>query len=91
VDSKLDFLAMLRALLHHEVDFIVVGGVAAALNGAPLTTFDLDVVHSREAGNVERLLAALEDLRARSRLHGESEVKPDRSHLSSAGHQLLMT
>jgi hypothetical protein len=47
VDSKLDFLVMLRALLHHEVDFIVVGGVAAALNGTPLTTFDLDVVHSR--------------------------------------------
>ena len=32
------------------------------LEGAPLNTFDLDIVHSREPGNIERLLAALEDM-----------------------------
>ena len=47
-----DFLAILRVLNNHGVDFIVVGGVAAVLEGAPISTFDLDVVHARTAGNV---------------------------------------
>jgi hypothetical protein len=40
------------------VDFIVVGGVAAVLRGAPVSTFDLDVVHSTAPENIGRLLAA---------------------------------
>lgn len=74
---KADFLAVLRTLAEQGVDFIVVGGVGAVLQGAPVSTFDLDVVHSREAGNIARLLSALESL--------------DASHLASPGHQLLMT
>jgi hypothetical protein len=52
-------VAILRALVEHHVDFIVVAGVGAVLQGAAIATFDLDVVHSAEAANVERLLAAL--------------------------------
>ena len=82
---------MLRTLAEHQVDFIVVGGVGAVLQGAPISTFDLDLVHSRTADNIERLLAALEVLAARYRTTGAQETKPARSHLSSPGHQLLMT
>jgi hypothetical protein len=46
-----DFLAILRTLAAHKVDFIVVGGVCAVLQGAPVNTFDLDIVRSREGGN----------------------------------------
>jgi predicted nucleotidyltransferase len=88
---KPDFLAILRTLRKHGVDFIIVGGVAGVLHGAPLSTFDLEVVHSREPGNVDRLLSALEALDARYRTHGDTSLKPRRSHLASAGHQLLMT
>jgi hypothetical protein len=42
-----NFLATLRALHDAKVDFLVVGGLAAALNGAPVTTVDVDLVHSR--------------------------------------------
>jgi hypothetical protein len=45
--------------------------------GAPVATFDLDVVHSRSPENVKRLLKALESF--------------ERVPVSSAGHQLLMT
>jgi len=69
----------------------VVGGVGAVLQGAPITTFDLDVVHSRAPENIERLLAALDVLKARYRIPGAERKKPQRSHLLSAGHQLLMT
>jgi hypothetical protein len=86
-----DFLAVLRALGEHRVDFIVVGGVAAVLAGAPISTFDLDLVHSRTVENVQRLLEALASLDAYYRLQPERRIRPAASHLLSAGHQLLMT
>ncbi|HEU4403337.1 MAG TPA: hypothetical protein VFT43_14665 [Candidatus Polarisedimenticolia bacterium] len=89
--SKTDYLAILRALVEHHVDFIIVGGVCAVLHGAPIATFDLDVVHSRAPANVDRLLAALAWLDAHFRGQGGRPLTPDRSHLSSPGHQLLMT
>ncbi len=67
------------------------GGVCAVLHGAPLATFDLDVVHSREPHNLARLMAALEELDAHYRIPGRRDKKPGPSHLASAGHQLLMT
>jgi len=69
----------------------VVGGVGAALHGAPVSTFDLDIVHSRAQANVDRLLVALESLEVVYRTQPERKLKPDRSHLASGSHQLLMT
>jgi hypothetical protein len=86
-----DFAAILRLLVRRKVDFIVVGGVCGVLHGAPINTFDLDLVHSRERANVRRLLAALKTLRAYYRTHPEKRLKPGVSHLVSPGHQLLMT
>jgi hypothetical protein len=64
-----------------------VGGV----EGVPVNTFDLGVVHSREPGNIDRLLAALESLDAIYRMSPEAKLKPAASHLASPGHQLLIT
>jgi predicted nucleotidyltransferase len=86
-----DFLKILRTLSEHKVDFIVVGGVCAVLHGAPMTTFDLDVVHSRSADNLERLLSALGTLNAYYRDRPGQRLQPNRSHLASPGHQLLLT
>jgi predicted nucleotidyltransferase len=88
---KPDFLALLRALNDHQVNFIVIGGICAVLHGAPVNTFDLDVVHSRQATNIEHLMAALRALGAYYRTHPEKKLRPQASHLSSPGHQLLMT
>ncbi len=88
---KPDFLEILKTLREHRVDFIVVGGVCAVLHGAPVSTFDLDLVHSRAEDNIERLLGVLEKLQARYRTSSAKTLRPARSHLSSAGHQLLMT
>ena len=38
------FLDVLSQLHDHHVDFVIVGGVAAALHGGTRVTFDLDVV-----------------------------------------------
>jgi predicted nucleotidyltransferase len=86
-----DFLEILKVLSKHKVDFIIVGGVCAVLHGAPVTTFDLDLVHSRSPENLNRLMSALEDLEACYRGREGQRLKPRLPHLSSPGHQLLMT
>jgi hypothetical protein len=73
------------------VEFLVVGGVAAVLQGAPISTFDLDVVHCTDSANVARVLAALEELDAIYRTQPDLRLRPNASHLSSPGHQLLIT
>ena len=40
-----DPLALLDALNAAGVEYLVVGGAAAVLHGAPVTTQDLDIVH----------------------------------------------
>lgn len=57
-----DFKALIQRLAESKVEFIIVGGVAAAAHGAPRTTLDLDVVYRRTPENLRRLTAALTDL-----------------------------
>jgi hypothetical protein len=51
---------LLARLAASGADFLLVGGLAAVAQGAPLTTIDVDVVHRRDADNVARLLEFLE-------------------------------
>jgi predicted nucleotidyltransferase len=82
---------VLRALAEAEVEFVLVGGLAAVLNGAPVHTFDIDIVHSRVPANLERLLAVLDVLEAIFRAQPERRLKPALSHLSGTGHLNLLT
>lgn len=88
---ELDFFSALRALHEVRASFIVVGGLAAVLDGAPVHTYDLDVVHSRDAVNIERLLPALEAMDAVFRAHPDRRLRPRPSHLASRGHSNLVT
>jgi len=53
------FGELLRTLAAAGVDFIVVGGVAAAAHGSPRSTQDVDVVYSRNHQNLQRIVEAL--------------------------------
>jgi hypothetical protein len=53
---------LLGALANGNIDFILVGGVAGAAHGAARATYDVDVVYSRTAENIERLVATLAPL-----------------------------
>jgi hypothetical protein len=86
-----DFYSILETFSKYKVDFIIVGGVCGVLHGAPVTTFDLDVVHSRTQENLARVLPALQELAAYYRGRRDQRLKPKQDHLSSPGHQLLMT
>lgn len=50
---------VVRLLNEHHVEFIVIGGWAAALHGSSRSTSDVDVVYSRTPENIGRLAAAL--------------------------------
>ncbi len=71
--AEFDPVATLHALIDHDVDFLVVGGVAARLRGAPLLTQDIDITPSVDKANLERLIAALRELDARLRTSAEPD------------------
>jgi hypothetical protein len=54
-----DLERQLRLFAGAKVDFIVIGGMAAAAHGSVRATLDLDVVYARDRENVRRLAAAL--------------------------------
>jgi hypothetical protein len=82
---------VVRALAEARVDFVVVGGLAAVLDGAPIATLDVDIVHSREPENLDRLLDALGRLDAFFRIQPERRIRPETSHLAGFGHLNLST
>ncbi len=63
-DWPFEPLAVLRALHDREVEYVLIGGVAAVLQGSPLPTYDIDITPAPGARNRTRLLAALADLDA---------------------------
>lgn len=84
-------VATLRHLCEAGVQFILVGGVAAVLQGAPIQTFDIDVVYSRDPENIHRLQAVLNSLDAIFRIQPERRLRPNETHLAAGGHLNLLT
>lgn len=55
---------ILEILGEHDVEYVLIGGVAGTLHGAPFVTSDVDVVPALETGNLDRLGSALQELDA---------------------------
>ena len=62
-DAKPD--RILEVLIEHEVEFVVIGGVAAIAHGVSRITRDLDVVVGTSKANRRRTIKALAALEAR--------------------------
>ena len=73
---KTEILALIRALADHGVEYVVVDGVAAILEGAPVATLDLDIVYPAEEDNLERLEAMLTEHEARYRDPAGRDIRP---------------
>jgi hypothetical protein len=86
-----DLTTLLERLVATDVEFVLVGGLAAVAQGAPVTTFDVDIVHLRTEENVDRLIAFLADVGARYRNRPGEPLPPSRSALLGPGHALFMT
>jgi predicted nucleotidyltransferase len=67
---------LLATIDRHGVRYVVIGGLAAILHGAPHVTTDVDIVPDEDRSNLERLSAALKELNARIRVTGEPDGIP---------------
>ena len=85
-----DLERLLGVLVVHDVRFLVVGGVAAALQGAPVLTQDVDILYLIEDENLVRLERALDELNAMAR-GDPRNLRFGISHLKTKGHKLATT
>lgn len=68
--TRFDPEALLDVLQRHDVQYVLIGGLAAALRGSAAPTFDVDITPDIDATNLARLSAALTELDARVRVDG---------------------
>lgn len=59
------YLDLFKTLANHRVRFLLVGGLAMNLHGVPRMTLDVDIILALDKQNLERFLAAAEDLQLR--------------------------
>ncbi|NUL83514.1 MAG: hypothetical protein HUU60_12450 [Armatimonadetes bacterium] len=57
------FAEVLRRFSEAQVDFVVIGGVAAVAHGAATVTYDLDIVYERSPENLGRMVEAMRPLK----------------------------
>ena len=57
--SATNFQRLLALLAEAEVEFVVIGGLAATVHGSAHVTYDVDVCYERSLVNIERLCRAL--------------------------------
>lgn len=81
----------LAVLTRHEVEFVVVGGIAAILQGSPLTTEDVDVVYLVSEENCRCLAEALDEMDASYADPAGRIIRPDVERLTSARVHFLNT
>lgn len=74
----LDVDRIIETFRRHDVEFVVIGGIAVLAHGHPRATFDLDFTADLTADNMRRLAAALDELNATLRGvdAGKLEVDP---------------
>lgn len=58
-----EFGKLVQLLRAADVDFVIIGGLAATLHGAARFTQDVDIVYSRTPENIRRLANALVSIR----------------------------
>ena len=63
--APLDLERLIQTLTRHEVAYILIGALAARLQGFPRLTADADITPAAGAPNLEKLAEALRELEAR--------------------------
>ena len=82
---------LLESLCASGIDFILVGGLAAVIQGSPVTTMDVDIVHRRTPDNIERLMAFLKSIETVYRRPDDKVIEPMASDLAGMGHLFFKT
>jgi hypothetical protein len=86
-----DLSALLEGLIKADVEFILVGGLAAVVQGTPVTTMDVDIVHKRSSENIAKLFAFLKSNAAIYCRPDDKVIEPKEEEFSGMGHVLMTT
>lgn len=84
-----DLGELIEGLIKADIRFILVGGLATVVQGAPITTMDVDIVHERSPGNIAKLLEFLKSIGAFHRRIDDKIIEPRETDLSGTGHTLF--
>jgi hypothetical protein len=94
VSRSFDFDRIVGTLREHDVQFVLIGGLAAIAHGAPFPTEDVDITPEVSRDNLQRLSDALRALDARIRTASDPDGLPfdhDGQSLADAGVWNLVT
>jgi hypothetical protein len=83
-ESPLDAERIFRVLAEHGVDYVVIGGLAAATHGNGRATSYAELIPEPSPANLERLAAALRSLKARTLNPGAEDSEISASMLPRA-------
>ena len=64
IGPEFDPRPILEVLVRHDVDFVLIGGLAGTARGSAYVTYDIDVAYDRSQPNLANLAAALKELSA---------------------------
>jgi hypothetical protein len=81
---------LLAVLERHHVEYVLIGGFAATIHGSPYVTTDVDVTPAPDADNLERMSAALTELKARIRTDAEPDGLPFAHDAASLARSTLL-
>ena len=70
-------LDILKRLYNHQVEYILVGGMACVVHGSQVVTQDVDICSPLTAENLSRLCAALADIHPRFRMTQDLRPLPE--------------
>ncbi len=89
--TETDLSAILEGLINAGIEFILVGGLAAVVQGAPVTTIAVDIVHNQSSENITKLLAFLKSIGAFHRRLDDKIIEPKEVDISGMGHATFTT
>ncbi len=89
--ASADLSALIEGLIEADVQFILVGGLAAVVQGAPVTTLDVDIVHKRDDENIAKLFAFIKSIDAIYRRPDDKIIEPKEEDFREMAHALLTT
>ena len=64
MDAQPELALLARALNEHNLEAILIGNMAAALHGAPVSTIDIDLFFRKTARNLQKLKQVADTLEA---------------------------
>ena len=70
-------IQILKRLTEHELDFVVIGGMAAIAHGSAMVTRDVNVVAPLDDASIQKIIDALRGLNPRWRFRPDKIIPVD--------------